>query len=137
MPPHRPPFVATVNRLDHRPLFTYNSEPGGASREEEVGMSQTPSRMVLTTARSLIADRRCWLQHGWKRGNQYVMRRCAFQAVVDAAKSLGLDATRPLGVLAGVIACEGADPRETIPGFNDCHSHSDVMAMFDLAIETV
>lgn len=100
-------------------------------------MSQTPARIVLTTARSLISEPRCWLRHGWKRGNQYVKRRCAYQAVVDAGKSLGLDPTRSLWVLAGVIAGEGADPRDAIPGFNDCHAHADVMAMFDLAIETV
>jgi hypothetical protein len=100
-------------------------------------MSQTPSRLVLDKARSLIADRRCWLQGDWKRGNQYVMKRCAYQAVVDAGKHLGLDVTRSLACLAAVIAYDGADPRETIPSFNDCNSHADVLAMFDLAIEAL
>lgn len=100
-------------------------------------MSQTPSRMVLTTARSLIAERRAWLQHGWRRGNQHVMRRCAYQAVVDAARMLGLEPTRPLELLAEAMSGAGAGPRETIPVFNDNHGHAEIIAMFDRALEKV
>lgn len=98
-------------------------------------MSQTPSRLVLTTARSLIAERRSWLQHGWRRGNRYVMRRCAYQAVVDAARMLGLEDGRPLALLADAMTGAGANPREAIPVFNDNHPHAEILAMFDRAIE--
>jgi len=98
-------------------------------------MSQTPSRLVLTTARSLIAERRSWLQHGWRRGNRHVMRRCAYQAVVDAARMLGLEDRRPLALLADAMAGTDANPRETIPVFNDSHPHAEILAVFDRAIE--
>jgi len=98
-------------------------------------MSQTPSRMVLTTARTLIAERRSWLQHGWRRGNRHVMRRCAYQAVVDAARMLGLEETRPLALLSDAMAGPGMSPREAIPVFNDNHPHAEILAMFDRALE--
>lgn len=98
-------------------------------------MSQTPSRMVLTTARSLIAERRSWLQHGWKRGDRNVMRRCAYQAVVDAARMLGLEEGRPLALLADAMAGPGFNPREAIPVYNDNHPHAEILAMFDRALE--
>lgn len=98
-------------------------------------MSQSPAKLVLTKARSLIADRRCWLQHGWKNGNRDAESRCAYQAIVDAGELLGLDPERSLWLLAGVIAGQGADPRDAIPGFNDCQSHAMVLEMFGQAIE--
>jgi hypothetical protein len=91
--------------------------------------------MVLTTARTLIAERRSWLQHGWRRGNRHVMRRCAYQAVVDAARMLGLEETRPLALLADAMAGPGLSPREAIPVFNDNHPHAEILAMFDRALE--
>ncbi|MGE0766973.1 MAG: hypothetical protein AB7L90_10955 [Hyphomicrobiaceae bacterium] len=97
-------------------------------------MSQTPSRMVLTTARTLIAERRSWLQHGWIRFNRHVMRRCAYQAVVDAARMLGLEERRPLALLADEMAGPGIDPREAIPVYNDNHPHAEILAMFDRAL---
>lgn len=100
-------------------------------------MSQAPPKLVLVLARSMIADRRQWLRHGWKEEGRTGARRCAYQAIVDAGSSLGLDSSRALWVLAGVIAGDGADPRDAIPGFNDCHAHHDVVAMFDRAIELV
>jgi hypothetical protein len=91
--------------------------------------------MVLTTARTLIAERRSWLQHGWRRGNRHVMRRCAYQAVVDAARMLGLQETRPLALLADAMSGPGMSPREAIPAFNDNHPHAEILAMFDRALE--
>jgi hypothetical protein len=91
--------------------------------------------MVLTTARTLIAERRSWLQHGWRRGNRHVMRRCAYQAVVDAARMLGLEETRPLALLSDAMAGPGMSPREAIPVFNEYHPHAEILAMFDRALE--
>lgn len=98
-------------------------------------MSQTPSRIVLTTARTLIEERRSWLQNGWKCGRQRLMRRCAYQAVIDAARMLGLEETRPLALLAEAMTGPGTNPREAIPTFNDHHPHAEILAAFDRAIE--
>jgi len=97
-------------------------------------MSQTPSRIVLTTARSLIAEQRSWLQYGWFRSGKRIMSRCAYQAVADAAKMHGLEDHGPLALLAAAINSSAADPRQAIPAFNDSHAHAEMLAMFDRAI---
>lgn len=98
-------------------------------------MSQTPAKLVLTKARSLIADESHWLQHDWKEEFEGVTRRCAYQAVEDAAASLGLDDTRALNTLSCLLGDDGECARELIPDFNDTSTHEDVLALFDLALE--
>lgn len=98
-------------------------------------MSQTPTRLVLTKAKSLIADESLWLQHDWKEEFEGVTRRCAYQAVEDAAASLGLDETSALASLSRLLGVDGECARELVPDFNDNASHHDVMALFDLALE--
>ena len=102
----------------------------------EDGMSQTPTKIVLTRARGMIADESRWLQGDWSDTSEGYIKRCAYQAVEDAATALGLDCERPLAHLVGPIGEDGDCPRDTIPEFNDEAEHGDVMALFDLALET-
>jgi hypothetical protein len=101
-------------------------------------MSQSPTRIVLARARGMIEDRRNWLQGGWSQlGGQGLVRRCAYQAVHDAALETGLPGLPALKLLTVVIGDSRRSPRRAIPMFNDTSRHEDVMAMFDLAIEQV
>ena len=99
-------------------------------------MSQTPTKIVLTRARGLIADESRWLQCDWSDSSEGHTKRCAYQAVEDAATELGLDCERPLAHLVNLLGDEGECPRDVIPEFNDEAGHEDVMALFDLALET-
>ncbi len=99
-------------------------------------MSQSPTRIILSQARVMIQNPDHWLQGSWKQpieGGGF--RRCAYQAVYDAAKDLGLPEAAAMRALTRVIADGRRSPRRTIPGFNDRASHKDVLAMFDLALE--
>ncbi len=101
-------------------------------------MSQSTSRLVLTRARGMIENPAHWIQGAWKlpiEGGGF--RRCAYQAVHDAALELGLPDTAALKALTKVAKDARAAPRRAIPAFNDRSSHADVMALFDLAIEAV
>lgn len=100
-------------------------------------MSQSPSRLVLTTARHMIEDERNWLQHGWKRANQYRTKRCAYQAVADAARQIGIGGAPALAAMTRIIGVEGECPRGAISCFNDDSTHADVLTLFDLALESV
>ena len=99
-------------------------------------MSQTPTKIVLTRAKGLIADESRWLQGDWSDMNEGYIKRCAYQAVEDAASAAGLDCERPLAHLVQFIGDDGDCPRDVIPEFNDGAGHADVMALFDLALET-
>ena len=100
-------------------------------------MSQTPTRLVLTRARAMVADESTWLQHDWKDETCDRTKRCTYQAVEDAALELGLGEDKPLELLASAIGDDTDCPRDVIPEFNDNATHQDVMALFDLALENV
>ena len=101
-------------------------------------MSQSPARIVLERAKALIQDPQDWLQGGWTMTcPSGRVRRCAYQAVQDAATEAGLPDAAALKALTRVIADARRSPRRAIPMFNDTFDHADVMAMFDLAIQTV
>lgn len=101
-------------------------------------MSHSPARIVLERARALIADPRDWVQGAWTMtGEGGRVRRCAYQAVRDAALECGLPDTAAMKALTKVIADARRSPRRAIPMFNDTFEHADVLAMFDLAINTV
>lgn len=101
-------------------------------------MSQSPARIVLERARAMIEDPRDWVQGAWTMtapGGR--VRRCAYQAVQDAALEKGLPDAAVLKALTRVIADARRSPRRAIPAFNDTFAHADVLAMFDLAMNSV
>lgn len=101
-------------------------------------MSQSAARIVLVRARALIQDPRDWVQGAWTLpGTGGRVRRCAYQAVQDAAREYGLPDAPALKALTTVIADTRRSPMRAIPMFNDSFDHADVLAMFDLAISTV
>lgn len=100
-------------------------------------MSQSAARIVLVRARAMIQDPRDWVQGAWtKTGTGGRVRRCAYQAIQDAARECGLPDAPALKALTAAMADARRSPRRAIPNFNDTFDHADVMAMFDLAIGT-
>ena len=100
-------------------------------------MSQSPTRLVLSRARAKIESPRTWLQHAYKQGNQYVQKRCAYQALADAAEELNLGLSGPVGALSQAIGGGARNDESAIIAFNDSSQHADVLALFDKALETV
>lgn len=83
------------------------------------------AREVLLAARKLIED-----PQNWCCGQPYYPQECALTAVVHAGGSLKNEtpggAYEILCRLAGVTS---------LAAWNDTHSHADVLALFDRAIE--
>ena len=101
-------------------------------------MSQSPVRLVLSRAREMIKEPGHWVQGAWKHPlAEGGFRRCAYQAVHDAAAELGLPSTAAFKALARALGDARRSPRCVIPAFNDRSSHQDVLALFDLALEAV
>lgn len=101
-------------------------------------MSQTVSRLVLTRAREMIENPAHWVQGSWKLPLENGgFRRCAYQAVHDAALDLGLPDGLAFKCLAKSIGDARRSPRRVIPTFNDRSSHAEVLALFDKALESV
>lgn len=99
-------------------------------------MSQSPTRIVLSRAREMIREPGHWLQGAWKHpleGGGF--RRCAYQAVHDAAAEIGLPDAVALKTLTRALGDGRKSPRRSIPSFNDQASHAAVLALFDLALE--
>lgn len=98
-------------------------------------MSQSPTRIVLSRAREMIKDPNHWVQGSWKcplaDGS---FRRCAYQAVHDAANEIGLPDLAALKALARAVGDGRRAPRRVIPGFNDQSTHKEVLALFDRAL---
>jgi hypothetical protein len=101
-------------------------------------MSQSPARIVLVRARELIQSPDDWVQGAWTiAGSDGRVRRCAYQAIRDAALESGLPDGPALKALTAVVADARRSPRRAIPAFNDMVDHSEVIAMLDRAITTV
>lgn len=99
-------------------------------------MSQSTTRLVLGRAREMISADDHWLQGAWKQALEGGgFRRCAYQAVYDAAQELGIP---PSGSFKALMRALGDGRRAAIkrlPVFNDGASHGQVLALFDLALE--
>ncbi len=101
-------------------------------------MSQSTSRLVLTRAREMISTPEKWVQGAWKLPMpDGGFRRCAYQAVLDAALELGLPDTAAMKALAKAAGDGRRSPRRAIPAYNDSTGHSHVLTLFDRALETV
>ena len=99
-------------------------------------MAQSPTRLVLSHAREMIKDPNHWLQGAWKcQLPDGGWRRCGYQAVHDAAHEIGLPDTAAMKALARALGDARRSPRLVIPAFNDRSTHTDVLALFDLALE--
>ena len=99
-------------------------------------MAQSPTRIVLSHARKMIEDPSHWVQGAWKCPlGDGAFRRCAYQAVHDAANEIGLPDLAALKALARAVGDARRAPRRVVPAFNDRSSHKEVLALFDLALE--
>ena len=98
-------------------------------------MAQSPARLVLGRARALIENPDNWVQGAWKQKCEAGgYKRCAYQALEDAADELGLPSHAAFDALTRAIGDDCYAPRRAIPAFNDAASHKDVLAKFDLAL---
>lgn len=99
-------------------------------------MAQSMAMLVLTRAHGMIVEKDFWLQGAWKRplGNSG-FRRCAYQAVYDAAQELGLPASGAFRILMKVLGDGRRAAIKVLPVFNDGASHDEVLKLFKLAIE--
>lgn len=99
-------------------------------------MAQSMAMLVLTRAHGMIVEKDCWLQGAWKIPRQEGgFRRCAYQAVYDAAQDLGMPASGAFKVLMKVLGDGRRAAIKRLPVFNDGASHEDVVKLFELAIE--
>lgn len=99
-------------------------------------MAQSTTVLVLSRARDMIRDPAHWLQGAWRyEAPGGVVRRCAYQAVHEAAHDLALPDGAALKALARALGDGRRSPRRVIPAFNDRSGHKDVIALFDLALE--
>lgn len=98
-------------------------------------MAQSTARIVLTRACGMIAEKDCWLQGAWKRPRENGgFRRCAYQAVYDAAQETGLPASGSFKILMKVLGDGRRAAIKRLPVFNDGASHEEVLKLFELAI---
>lgn len=81
---------------------------------------------VLRAARERISDPERWLQGSMRDGN----RCCALQALIDAQPDSFDEDWLPYRLLGAAMGSDG-----DVGGFNDLHSHDEVLAAFDRAIE--
>lgn len=118
-------------------------------------MAQSLQRQVITRARELIADPRHWMQRNEHREEDGIHQYCAIGALRQAAATLlGINDKADKQVDAAVDAAAAklalaAEPEEAaqwndaealnqiVVDHNDNTRHEDVLAMFDLALETV
>jgi hypothetical protein len=100
-------------------------------------MSQSTTRLVLTRAREMIESPERWLQGAWKRPlPDGTMARCAYQAVHDAAVELGMPRAAAFRALMRALGDGRRSALRGLPVFNDRSRHADVLALFDLALES-
>lgn len=91
--------------------------------------------LVLTRAQGMIVEKDCWLQGTWKAPRENGgYRRCAYQAVYDAAQDLGLPASGAFKILMKVLGDGRRAAIKRLPVFNDGASHEEVLKLFELAI---
>ena len=86
---------------------------------------------VLQAARALIADERNWCRLASYRRKGRHVQRCAMGAVNFA---MGLDEHDVSGKSNDCFSALCEVVHQGVRRFNDHHSHSDVLAMFDRAI---
>lgn len=81
---------------------------------------------TLTAARKLVTPKIEWLQGGSGR-SYYPARRCSGAAICDAGA--------PWPSYPEIWAALESEMGGDIPHFNDSHTHAEVLAAFDAAIE--
>lgn len=81
---------------------------------------------ILTHARNRITNIHDWCQNHDREGN----KRCAYSAICEATKSLS-DTVKAANVLRADPELNGS----TVSDYNDNHTHSEVLALFDRTIE--
>lgn len=92
---------------------------------------------VLTKARALIESPEHWVPRFPTREDEACNRFCAARAIWkirgfgEVSEAAETAAQRAYATLSAVVR-----PQE-VPRFNDTHSHADVLAAFDKAIEEV
>lgn len=98
----------------------------------------------LKAAKALIADPKNWLQGGYARDaqgvNEYLMGNdegaicfCSLGALQKVANTMHEEDTDAYEVLTQTAIALGAT---SVPSYNDNHTHAEVMAFWDKAIET-
>ena len=97
-------------------------------------------RQIIATARSLIADPRCWTQDVYARdedGNSVpanhddACRWCGLGAIIKSASDLGA----PVGAGAGATnVLSRIAAASTVVNINDLQGHTAVLALFDKAL---
>ena len=99
-------------------------------------MSQSTTKLVLRRAMAMIAEPERWLQGDWKWVDAQVgFRRCAYQAVFDAAREIGVPASGSIKALMKALGEKRHPAIKAIPMFNDRSSHKEVLALFELALD--
>jgi len=96
-------------------------------------MSEVASR--LAEAKALIADQDNWCQNQYEIDNGYTTQRCALSAISTAYGYASDCRWFSFDMLNAIYAFTVANGISHIPDFNDTHTHAEVMAAFDKAIE--